>query len=269
MTRAHYTLPDGRRLAWCEIGEGRPLVLLHGWSMSAAVFAELAQKLSGSFRLLIPDLPGHGDSDPCCPDSLGEMAGDLAAWIAAEVGRPVCLAGWSLGGMLALELASRSRLSVDRLILLSTTPRFTNLADWTAGLPATQVRTLARNLARRFEATLGEFFLLAFDQEEISRERLHVIREFAIKRGKLPDKDSAAALLSLLEHQDQRHLLPAVCQPTLVIHGRLDRITPVMAGRYMAGILPDGRIVELDDVGHCPFLSRPDEVAARITEFCL
>ena len=268
MTRSDFSLPDGRRLAWYEAGEGRPLVLLHGWSMSAAVFAELAQSLAGTFRLLIPDLPGHGHSDPACHVTLSAMAEDLAVWLNAEADRPVCLAGWSLGGMLALELAARSLASIERLILIATTSRFTSAADWSCGLPATQVRALVRNLARRFEATLGEFFLLAFEGEEITPARLRDIREFAVRRGRLPNQAAAIALLALLENQDQRHLLPDIDQPALVLHGRLDRITPVAAGRCLAAALPHGRLVEFGGVGHGPFLSRPDQVVARITEFC-
>ena len=59
MKEACLRLPDGRQLAWYEVGRGRPLVLLHGWAMSAGVFSEIASLLSEDFRLLIPDLPGH------------------------------------------------------------------------------------------------------------------------------------------------------------------------------------------------------------------
>jgi pimeloyl-[acyl-carrier protein] methyl ester esterase len=236
--------------------------------MSAAVFSELATLLAQDFRLLIPDLPGHGGSSPARQNDLAGIAVDLSCWIAAVENGPVLLAGWSLGGMLALELTYRKRCPVERLILVGTTPRFTLDENWTFGLPALQLRALIRNLERKFEATLADFFSLAFAGEEISRERLRTIRTFAVKRSPLPDHSTAVELLKLLAVQDQREILAEVYQPALILHGALDQITPVAAGRYLAEKLPKGAFSEFPGVGHGPFLSQPMETAAKIREFC-
>jgi len=249
--KASFNLPDGRQLTWYETGQGHPLVLLHGWSMSAAVFSEVAALLSSDFRLLIPDLPA-----------------DLSCWIAAMEKAPVTLVGWSLGGMLSLEIARQNKLPVERLVLVSTTPRFTLSDDWQFGLPLSQVRTLARDLEQRFEATLGGFFSLAFVGENITRERLRMIRTFAVRQSSLPDRDAALSLLNMLVVQDQRKSLSEIHQPALVLHGELDQIAPVAAGHYLAEMLPQGSFTEFSGVGHCPFFSQPQVVAARIREFC-
>lgn len=262
-----FTLPDGRTLAWRETGSGPTLVLLHGWSLSGVAFSELAVHLAG-FRLLLPDLPGHGGSSPAPSPSLTTLANDLAAWLAATAPGHVLLGGWSLGGMLAMELAVRLAVPVERLLLIGTTPRFAASADWPHGLPATQVRALARNLKRRFTATLGEFFALSFGPKEVDAARLRTIRAFAIQPAGLPDPASAAALLALLESQDQRHLPAAITCPTLVIHGADDRIVPVGAGRALAALLPQGRLCEFAATGHAPHWTRLQETAAAIREFC-
>lgn len=267
MMRREHRLADGRVLAWQETGCGAPLILLHGWSLSGAVFAELAASLP-KFRLLCPDLPGHGQSTPPAAATLPSLADDMAAWLAAVVPGPVTLGGWSLGGMVALELAAAGVVPVERLVLLATTPRFTTAADWPHGLPDGQVRALRRNLERRFEATLGDFFALTFADGEADAERLRAIRAFAVRPGGLPDRAAATALLDLLAEQDQRALPPQVACPTLVIHGTCDRITPVGAGRAIAAALPRGRFLEIAGAGHAPFWTRPDEVAAAIREFC-
>ncbi|MCF6179489.1 MAG: alpha/beta fold hydrolase, partial [Geopsychrobacter sp.] len=150
------------RFRWRETGTGDPLVLLHGWSMSHAVFDELATLLEGDFRLLIPDLPGHGRSDPLEPCSFKAMAQLLKDWL-AEIGcQKVTLLGWSLGGQLALQLASETTTLIERLILISSTACFCARPDWQAGLPAGELRALKRGLKRRYLATLGEFFDLQF-----------------------------------------------------------------------------------------------------------
>lgn len=268
MNQFFFNLPDGRQLSWYEKGAGPPLVLLHGWAMSAAVYREMAETLCDDFRLLIPDLPGHGESAPPSQCVLGDIADDLACWLESVEQSPMALVGWSLGGMLALELASTSRLAIEKLVLVATTPQFTLSDAWPFGLPSAQVHALSRNLRRRFEVALGEFFALTFAGEEISPERLREIRRFAVYQGCLPDREAASKYLDLLASQDQRDLVASVEQPTLVIHGDLDNITPVAAARKLAGMLPQGSLLEYPGVGHAPFLSRPVEVAAEIRRFC-
>lgn len=267
MKSARFKLPDGGQLVWYEVGQGRPLVLLHGWAMSAAVFNEIATLLSSDFRLLIPDLPGHGRSSPSRKNDLAGIATDLGAWLAATEKSPVTLVGWSLGGMLALEMAQQKKLPVDQLVLVATTPCFTQSEDWAHGLPSVQVRALARNLERRFEATLGGFFSLAFAGESISTERLRAIRSFAVRQGPLPDRDAALRLLNMLAVQDQRAKLTEIHQPVLVLHGDLDQIAPVSAGRSLAEKLEQGSFYGFQGVGHAPFLSQPQETVAKIREF--
>lgn len=267
MTRREHRLPDGRLVVWQETGAGPPLALLHGWSLSGAAFGELAGLLDG-WRLLLPDLPGHGRSSPPAAATLSSLADDVGAWLAAVAPGPILLGGWSLGGMVALELAARKAVPVERLLLLATTPRFTSASDWPHGLPATQVRALRRNLERRFEATLGEFFAMTFAADEADPGRLREIRSVAVRPGGLPDRRAAADLLGLLAEQDQRPLLPGIACPALVVHGTADRVTPVAAGRALAASLPQGRLREVAAAGHAPFWTQPQEVARMIREFC-
>jgi pimeloyl-[acyl-carrier protein] methyl ester esterase len=254
-------------LAWSEAGNGPPLVLLHGWSLSGAAFSELAAMLDG-FRVLLPDLPGHGHSSPPAAATLPSLADDISAWLGAVAPGPVLLGGWSLGGMVAVELASRPGSPAGKLLLIATTPRFTSAGDWPHGLPEVQVRALRRNLERRFEATLGEFFALSFADAEVDSGRMRTIRAFAVRPARLPGRESAAALLELLAGQDQRSLLPAVACPALVLHGTLDRVTPPGAGRALAAALPQGHFQEISGAGHAPLWTRPAEVATAIREFC-
>lgn len=265
---SRFKLPAGGMLTWFELGRGRPLVLLHGWAMSAAVYHEVGALLADEYRLLIPDLPGHGSSSPAAVNDLAGIAADLQSWLAAVVDAPVGVVGWSLGGMLALQLAHRRDSPLERLVLIGTTPRFTLGDGWDCGLPATQVRALARNLERRFEATLADFFTLAFAGEKISPQRLRAIRTFAVKRSPLPDRAATLGLLGVLAAQDQRDMLAGIVPPALVLHGTLDQIAPLAAGQQLAARLPQGRFAELAGAGHAPFLSRPRQVATRIREFC-
>ena len=268
MKERQFQRADGRQLTWYETGQGRPLVLLHGWAMSAAAFQELAGLLAENFRVLVPDLPGHGTSSPAGQNDLAGLSAVLTDWLAALETEPFTLAGWSLGGMLSLQIASEGKLAVRRLVLIGSTPKFTLGDDWPFGLPATQVRAMARNLKKQFEATLAEFFSLTFAGESLSIDRLRAIRNFAVRASSLPDQEAAFALLNMLAEQDQRELLAGIHIPVMVLHGVLDRISPVGAGQALADMLPIGEFIPLAGIGHAPFLSKPQDVADRLMGFC-
>jgi len=268
MKARQFQTARGGRLTWYETGQGRPLVLLHGWAMSAAAFNELAGLLAVNFRVLVPDLPGHGESTPAEQHDLAGVSALLTEWLTSLGVESCALVGWSLGGMLSLQIVNDGIFPVQRLALIGSTPKFTIGDDWPYGLPATQVRAMARNLQRQFEATLAEFFALTFAGETISIDRLRAIRNFAVRASSLPDQDAAFALLNKLAEQDQRDLLPGIQVPALVLHGELDRISPVGAGRAMADCLPLGEFVSLAGIGHAPFFSKPHDIAARLSDFC-
>jgi pimeloyl-[acyl-carrier protein] methyl ester esterase len=261
------TLADGRSLAWREAGSGPPLVLLHGWSMSSAVFAEVIEELAADFRLLAPDLRGHGASAPGAGYALADFAADLADWLQTLDLHDAALAGWSLGGQVALELVPAVRDRLRRLILVGTTPRFTAAADWPAGLPDLQVRALARDLRRHYLKTMGDFFALQFAGEAMSRERYRRLVDFAVRAGRLPEPETALAALETLRTADQRGALAGIDLPVLVQHGELDRITLPAAAGYLAAQLPAATLELWPGVGHAPFLSRPREVCRRWREF--
>ena len=260
-------LADGRQIGWRERGEGPAVILLHGWGMSSAIFTEALEALSDRFRVLAPDLRGHGISDSGSGYGLDDFASDLRQWIDALGLSEVRLLGWSLGGEVALTLLPSLRCRVDRLALVSTTPCFTVSDDWHEGLPSAQVRAMARDLKRNLQRAMGDFFMLQFDGETRSRQRLKEILDFSVRNSSLPPLDVALEALETLRTSDLRHLLPEIDCPTLVMHGLLDRIVPPGAAEKLSESLPQGRLRVYEGVGHAPFLSCPDMVFQEWRDF--
>jgi pimeloyl-[acyl-carrier protein] methyl ester esterase len=262
-------LSDGRILAWRDhgAGPGVPLVLLHGWTLSSAVFTEVLAELGPERPVLAPDLRGHGASDPGPGYGLNEFAADLAEWLRALHHPAIDLVGWSLGGQVALELALAGEVRVRRLVLVAATPRFAAEADWAHGLPDGQIRTMARNLDGDYEGTLSKFFLLQFAGEAMSRHRLRHLADFAVRAAPLTSKNVALAALETLRQTDLRPRLRAVSCPVLVHQGELDRITLPAAAPWLAAALPQGRLRLEPGVGHAPFLSQPREALRWWREF--
>jgi pimeloyl-[acyl-carrier protein] methyl ester esterase len=261
-------LSDGRSLAWREAGEGPPLVLLHGWAMSAAVFTEALDHLSSRFRVLAPDLRGHGASEGGPGYGFADFAADLREWMDALDLRDAVMGGWSMGGQVLLELYPAVRRRVRRLMLIAATPRYASGGDWSKGLPEGQIRVMARDLKRNYLKAMGDFFALQFAGEEIDRLRHRRIIDFAVRQGRLPEPETALAALESLRQGDQRDSLGGIDCPALVLHGELDRVVPPAAGRYLAEHLPQAQLVLLSGVGHAPFLSRPREMFEQWRNFC-
>ncbi|MDQ5960712.1 MAG: pimeloyl-[acyl-carrier protein] methyl ester esterase, partial [Pseudomonadota bacterium] len=106
-------------------GSGPDVALLHGWGLGAGVWEATTARLSASCRVHTISLAGY-DGQPA--DDL-DFAG-TAATLADQLPAGCTICGWSLGGILALSAAAQRPLHVGRLILVSTTPRFVQDADW-------------------------------------------------------------------------------------------------------------------------------------------
>jgi pimeloyl-[acyl-carrier protein] methyl ester esterase len=236
--------------------------------MSSAVFSEALQSLSDEFCVLAPDLPGHGKSSPAKDYGLDALAADLSAWMEGLQLAGVCLLGWSLGGQIALRLASMETPRLCRLLLVSTTPRFVADTEWPNGLAEGQVRIMARGLQRRFARTLDDFFAQQFGAQELSAERRQWLIQQLSPGAVPPQPDAALAALETLRCSDLRSRLVDLALPALVMHGAEDGIVPPGAGRYLADMLPQARFQQLPRAGHAPFLSYPEESFHLWRKFC-
>ncbi|HEX9052590.1 MAG TPA: alpha/beta fold hydrolase [Anaeromyxobacter sp.] len=240
-----------------DAGAGPPVVLVHGWSLSSAAFADEVAWLARERRAIAPDLRGHGRSPPpAAPFGLADLARDLAALVEALALDRAVLLGWSLGAEVALAAAPLLRPRLSALVLVSGTPRFTEGEGWPHGLPARSVEGLALRVRRDAPRAVARFFDGMFVEGELDgagRARAEKVR------AAVPPADPAALLsgLDVLARADQRAALPALDLPVLLVHGDRDPVCPPGASRAMAAAIPRARLVELPGAGHAPFLSRP------------
>jgi len=247
-------------------GLGPDLVLLHGWGLNLRVWDGLTRELAKSFRVIAVDLPGHGRSPwNSKARTPAEQAWQVHATLAARSDR-YSLLGWSMGGQIAIDLAAAMPGSVERLVLVGTTPRFAAGEDWPHGMPAATLERLATQLRTNYKRTVSEFLELQVRGSAASERVLAELHASLFSHGEAHPKALVAGL-NTLESSDLRSMLSLVRAPTLVIAGQYDRVTLPAASRALADGLPDGRYVEFRRAAHAPFLSHTTEFAALVTEF--
>jgi pimeloyl-[acyl-carrier protein] methyl ester esterase len=171
--------------------------------------------------------------------------------------RDARLAGWSLGGQLALQLARRDELRVRGLVLISTTPRFVRSADWPYGLPASVLAGFAAALERDQQRTLRDFLELPVRGSAQAEGVLATLQQALRERA---EPAALAAGLEMLRENDLRALVRTVDLPTLVIAGQYDRVTPPAAAQALVEMMPNAQLLAIARAGHAPFLSHPDVV---------
>jgi pimeloyl-[acyl-carrier protein] methyl ester esterase len=239
-----------------DVGGGRPVVLVHGWSSSSGVFREVAGPLAARGRVVAPDLRGHGRSGAGGPFGISDLARDLASLLARLDLRGALLVGWSLGAQVALEALPSVAARIAGIALVAGNPRFLSGVGWPHGQPARALQVLAHRVRRDAPGAVARFFDDMFVPGELAEsDRMRL----AALRDALPPPDRAAALFGLeaLAQGDQRPRLAAVRVPCLVLHGGADPICPAGAAGAVAASVPGARLEIWPGVGHAPFLSRP------------
>jgi pimeloyl-ACP methyl ester carboxylesterase len=249
--------------------DGQPLVLVHGLGGAAANWVELVPRLQESFRLLVPDLPGHGGSAPLPePPTLTDYAERVAAIAEHEGFLPANVAGHSFGGLVALRLALLRTEDVRRLVLvcpagISSTRRRARFA-----LRMLSVLKPARRVARHREAVGRSERLRSLVFGRWGAADPAALSESAVAgflSGPLLHTDTASAARALVV-DDPRAELESLRCPCLLLWGARDNQLPIDdAFDYARRMRAELRVVA--DCGHLLIGERPDACAAAMTDF--
>jgi pimeloyl-[acyl-carrier protein] methyl ester esterase len=248
---------EGKPLFVEAHGNGPDLVLLHGWAMHGGIFTPLVERLAPLFRVHVVDLPGHGGSRGEARFVLGATARRLALQLPRAI-----WAGWSLGGLVALDVALAHPQRVRGVAMIASSPRFVRAPDWPHGVEARVFEEFAAALGSRYHATIERFLALETLGSAHAQEQLRELRRRVFERGE-PDPAALADGLAVLEGADFRDRLAALAMPSLWLGGRRDRLVPPAALAWAAQQAPGGRHLAVDS-GHAPFLEHADAVTEAL-----
>lgn len=231
-------------------GSGPVVILLHGAGDQAGAWAKAAPALIRNYRVIIPDLAGHGDSDPKSgPLSVGTVFAGLEAITAAQSGK-VILVGNSLGGWVASLYAQKHPEKVERLVLVNGGPLIGDRPDITL-TPKTREEA-RKTVAAMFDP--GSFQLPDYVLDDIVREA------------------QTGPLMRLSQTADEmpRYLLEGklneIAVPVNLVWGESDHVLSLDYAKKMESQLPNAQLVTLKHCGHAPQLECPKAFTAALIE---
>jgi pimeloyl-[acyl-carrier protein] methyl ester esterase len=235
--------------------------------MSSVVWRFQFDRLS-SFRVIAPDLAGHGRSaaasDGC---HLEGLATDIAALFRHLDLSGALLAGWSLGAQVAVRALPLIRECLGGLVLICGTPRFTASADFPHGLSKVEADGMGLKVRRSITRALEGFTARMFAPGELDDPSLAADIRALLASVAVPETDTALQALTALVETDLRGELASLDCPTFVISGERDVICPASASAFMAGVIPGCDYLELAGCGHAPFLTRSAAVNSALADF--
>lgn len=254
---ANVTLSDGVELFYEDRGTGRPVMFLHGWGTSGRVWDGQVAALHEHARCVTPDWRGCGRSDhPADGNTIETVAGDILQLLDLLQLQSVVLVGSSLGGNIALEAALRSEGRVAALVLVDAPQHF--FADGIDKLQfwAWHAQMRSRRYDLFYEMVGTWFGPLAGDGiRRWTSEQL-------MQSGWFIDD-----LLADAARHDPRDRLPGLAIPVLLLHGHLDQEVPLTVPQEATTLLPNSRLVVLEDCGHMPHLEQPERVSTELAQF--
>jgi pimeloyl-ACP methyl ester carboxylesterase len=261
----------GTTVAWAAVGSGAPLLLLNGTGSPMAEWdPDLLSALATGRRVIVFDYLGLGLSGPApgriSMRAMARMAAQLIR--ALHLGR-VDVLGWSMGGFIAQQLARHHPVLVRRLVLAATNPggphtvlgpRWVQRADSDPhGGISTYLRTNYPDT--RAAQSAGRAFI---------RRLRHAARTGAYPVERVPARTYRAMVRAedpWLRHSANAKDLASLANPSLVITGRRDVITPPANSRFLARHLPEAQLTLVPGCGHSFLFQRPRTVARRVLAF--
>ena len=252
---------NGFEIAYERVGQGPPLVLVHGAAVDSRMWRPQLAALADEFTVVAWDEPGAGRSSDVPSDfALVDYANSLATLIdALELG-PAHVAGLSWGGTVVLELYRHHPELVATLLLVDT------YAGWKGSLPEQEVRARVEGV-RRLLAAADHLFdptLPGLFAGEPPAEFVPLLEAMA---ADVRPESMRTALLVMAE-ADQRDLLPRIAVPTLLIWGELDARSPLTVASQFEEAIPDAKLVVIPGAGHVSNLEQPDLFNDAVREFC-
>jgi pimeloyl-ACP methyl ester carboxylesterase len=254
-------MSDIVKLHYVEAGQGTPVVLLHGFPLSCAIWREQIRDLSQSYRVITPDLRGHGASPvPTGIYEMSHLAGDVLALLDVLHIRQAFIIGHSMGGYVTL---AAWRLAPLRFLGMG-------LVASHAAADSEEGRHGRYRMAEKLgsegsqvavDAMLPKIFAAG---QSLDSPLVEQVRQLIVNTS---CNGMIGAQKGMAARPDSTDLLPTINVPSLVLAGGRDQIIPIERARATATAMPRSTLAIIDEAGHMPMLECPAATTAAIRNF--
>jgi sigma-B regulation protein RsbQ len=247
--------------------DGPPMVFAHGFGCDQGMWRFVAPAFEPTHRVVLFDHVGAGGSDltaydPARYGRLEGYAADLVEILEALELPPATVVGHSVSAMIAVLAAAERPELLDRLVLVSPSPRYLDDDGYRGGFSQQEIDELLETMDGNYlgwSAHIAPVIMGVPERPELGEE---LTSSFCRTDPVIARRFARATFLS-----DNRADLPRVRTPALVVQCRSDAIAPLEVGRYVHEHLAGSELVVLDATGHCPNLSAPDELVAAMQHY--
>jgi non-heme chloroperoxidase len=245
-------------------GEGRPIVLIHGWGMSCRAFDyNLAALRGAGHRVLAIDHRACGHSDKDFDDvSISAIAGDIAKLVRDRDAKGAVLIGWSLGAASTVEAADMLGDDVAGMVLIgSPSPRYMQGDGWEFGATEEALEESKVGLTTARADTLwaiSQGVCKTMPSDQVLNWMWNIFMETS------PNADQSLIALGDVDHRDK---LPNMNVPTLLTVGAADVIVDPRTSHAAGDLLPNATVSVYEESGHAPFLEEQAKWEAEVLAF--
>ena len=243
---------DNRKIYYEVEGEGKPLILLHGWLASSETMKPLQQHLSRNFKVYNVDIIGFGKSElPDKPMNTNDFGDFLAKFIEQlNIENPI-LIGHSHGGRTVINYAGRKLGKINKIVLIDS-----------AGIkPKRSINYYIKIYTYKIVKKILKLF-----PKNLERIREKVLNKF----GSADYKASPEILrktMNIIINEDQKEIMKNINVPTLMIWGNKDTATPLNDAKQMEKLIPNSGIAVLEGTGHFSYLEKLPQCCIILDEF--
>jgi len=247
-----------------KIGQGKDLVLIHGWGMHSGIWEPIIDKFSNEYTLHLVDIPGMGKSHVIDPYDLNHVVEVISESLPTSFD----ILGWSLGSLITLKMSLMYPEKIHRMVLVGGTPCFINRIDWSHGVDIRDFNDFANKLFKNYKSTMINFYTLQLMHSKNSKLLIKKLKQIDEAENP-PDVKSLQLGLDILLKNDLRDDINKIDHQTLLIVGDMDRLTPKSASMWLESHMKKGQLKVIEGASHIPFLSHPDEFFRHLDRFLL
>lgn len=243
---------DNKKIYYEVEGEGKPLILLHGWLASSETMKPLQQHLSRNFKVYNVDIIGFGKSElPDKPMNTNDFGDFLAKFIEQlNIENPI-LIGHSHGGRTVINYAGRKLGKINKIVLIDS-----------AGIkPKRSINYYIKIYTYKIVKKILKLF-----PKNLERIRKKVLNKF----GSADYKASPEILrktMNIIINENQKEIMKNINVPTLMIWGNKDTATPLNDAKQMEKLIPNSGIAVLEGTGHFSYLEKLPQCCIILDEF--